>query len=132
MALVDDKAAAIGQLYQAAANRLNELTAPYSIFEQVAWSLKLGESESILADAGHTGLLLPEAMATLRHLGITEPSEQQIQGQLAAMAQGISTAANQLMLVEAEVVGWRSARKYQIEQAPTSEALNQIDLSPPV
>lgn len=132
MALEEDKAAKVAQLYGVTRDRLNALTAPYAVFEQVAWALKLAEARSVLANAGHDGLLLPEATATLKFSGVAEPTAEQVYGQLYNMAQGIVTASDQLMAAESVLVGWRSATKNRIDQAENDAALSAISLQPPI
>jgi hypothetical protein len=132
MALADDKALKTQQLYAAVKNRIDQLTAAYSTFEQVTWAIKLHEARAISQHAGHQGLLLPEALATLQYAGIAEPTTQEIDQQLQAMAEGILAASEQLMQAESVLVGFRSARKAQIEAAPNLEALEAISLQLPI
>lgn len=132
MALADEKVLKVQQLYAAVKLRIDQLTAQYSTFEQVTWAIKLNEARAIANHAGHQGLLLPEALATLQHAGIGEPTAQQIDQQLQAMAEGILGASEQLMQAESVLVGFRSARKSQIEAAPSLEALEAISLVLPI
>lgn len=132
MALADDKKTAIDQLYVTAKARMELLTAPYSTFEQVAWSIKLDEAQAIVSNAGHKGVLLDEAIATLTFLGVENPSQQQIETQLLEMATAIVSASEQLMKAESVLVGWRSALKRRIEQAASESELAAIDLRAPI
>lgn len=132
MALADEKQLAIKQLYEITRDRINELTAGYSIFEQVAWSLKLKEAKAIVSNAGHQGLLLAEARATLKYRGVSNPTDEQLGNQLVAMAQGIVNSAESLMQVEAEMVGWRSAKIEEIEGASDELQLARIELKAPI